>query len=125
VATGHRFALKRLAAPKHDSAAFLLQCRELETHLRANDHPNIVTLHHVIEHSSYVIIVMDYCAGGDLQGPLENIYSFQIMNNDPLTKRPPRKSSTVLCTVTPSVYIIETLSQRISFTRPTCPPSIL
>ncbi|KAI0033532.1 kinase-like protein, partial [Vararia minispora EC-137] len=86
IKTGSKLALKCLPVTRHDSHSFALQCIELEAHLRVNDHPNIITLHRIIEHDAYVIFVLDYCAGGDLQRPLEDTTSHQIMNNGPLLK---------------------------------------
>ncbi|KAH9941740.1 kinase-like protein [Epithele typhae] len=43
-----------------------LHIREITLHQLASGHPNIVTLHRVIEDYQYTFIVMDYCPDGDL-----------------------------------------------------------
>lgn len=42
------------------------QTREVTIHKIASDHPNVVTLHDVIEDDEFVYIITDYCPGGDL-----------------------------------------------------------
>ncbi|EJF59550.1 kinase-like protein [Dichomitus squalens LYAD-421 SS1] len=43
-----------------------LHMREITLHQLASGHPNVVTLHRVIEDYQYTFIVMDYCSDGDL-----------------------------------------------------------
>lgn len=43
-----------------------LHLREITLHQLASAHPNVVTLHRVIEDPQYTYIVMDYCEDGDL-----------------------------------------------------------
>ncbi|KAI1794450.1 kinase-like protein [Ganoderma leucocontextum] len=43
-----------------------LHMREITLHQLASGHPNVVTLHRVIEDYQYTFIVMDYCPDGDL-----------------------------------------------------------
>ena len=43
-----------------------LHMREITLHQLASGHPNVVTLHRVIEEYQYTFIVMDYCPDGDL-----------------------------------------------------------
>lgn len=43
-----------------------LHLREITLHKLASAHPNVVTLHRVIEDYQYTFIVMDYCEDGDL-----------------------------------------------------------
>ncbi|EPQ52160.1 kinase-like protein, partial [Gloeophyllum trabeum ATCC 11539] len=46
--------------------------REIALHQRASAHPNVVTLHRVIEEHDYTWIVMDYCSDGDLFSQILN-----------------------------------------------------
>lgn len=43
-----------------------LHIREITLHQLASGHPNVVTLHRVVEDYQYTFIVMDYCPDGDL-----------------------------------------------------------
>ncbi|OCH86763.1 kinase-like protein, partial [Obba rivulosa] len=43
-----------------------LHLREITLHQLASAHPNVVTLHRVVEDYHYTYIVMDYCSDGDL-----------------------------------------------------------
>ncbi|KAI0754403.1 kinase-like domain-containing protein [Daedaleopsis nitida] len=43
-----------------------LHIREITLHQLASGHPNVVTLHRVVEDYHYTFIVMDYCSDGDL-----------------------------------------------------------
>ena len=43
-----------------------LHMREITLHQLASGHPNVVTLHRVIEDYQYTFIVMEYCSDGDL-----------------------------------------------------------
>ncbi|EMD35585.1 hypothetical protein CERSUDRAFT_116314 [Gelatoporia subvermispora B] len=43
-----------------------LHLREITLHQLASAHPNVVTLHRVVEDYHYTYIVMDYCPDGDL-----------------------------------------------------------
>jgi len=43
-----------------------LHLREITLHQLASTHPNVVTLHRVVEDYQYTYIVMDYCSDGDL-----------------------------------------------------------
>ncbi|RPD65596.1 kinase-like protein, partial [Lentinus tigrinus ALCF2SS1-6] len=46
---------------RHDS----LQMQEIDFHTAMSAHPNVVTLHHVLEEYHYIFLVMDYCSRGD------------------------------------------------------------
>ncbi|KAH9852232.1 kinase-like protein [Lenzites betulinus] len=43
-----------------------LHMREIALHQLASGHPNVVTLHRVVEDYQYTYIVMEYCSDGDL-----------------------------------------------------------
>jgi serine/threonine protein kinase len=47
-----------------------LHIQEITLHKRASAHPNVVTLHRVIEEEDCTFIVMDYCRDGDLFGQI-------------------------------------------------------
>ncbi|EIW55059.1 kinase-like protein [Trametes versicolor FP-101664 SS1] len=62
------YAVKCLPHSNKRSAARQrqLHMREIALHQLASGHPNVVTLHRVIEDYQYTYIVMDYCSDGDL-----------------------------------------------------------
>lgn len=67
LSTNTYYALKVMRKASEPTAReFQLQCMELESHLRAHDHPGIVTLHRVLEHGDHVVLVLDFVDGGDL-----------------------------------------------------------
>ncbi|TFK49162.1 kinase-like protein, partial [Heliocybe sulcata] len=68
------YAVKCLIhAHMHDSSRQRqVHLREISLHQRSSAHPNIVTLHRVIEEHDYTWIVMDYCSDGDLFSQILN-----------------------------------------------------
>ncbi|KAI8976572.1 kinase-like domain-containing protein [Trametes punicea] len=62
------YAVKCLPHSNKRSAARQrqLHMREIALHQLASGHPNVVTLHRVVEDYQYTYIVMDYCPDGDL-----------------------------------------------------------
>ena len=62
------YAVKCLPHSNKRSAARQrqLHMREIALHQLASGHPNVVTLHRVVEDYQYTYIVMDYCSDGDL-----------------------------------------------------------
>ena len=66
LSTQRTYALKFVHKLDPSSTKFNAQCDELDTHLRAHEHPGIVTLHRVIEHEEYIVYVLDLVDGGDL-----------------------------------------------------------
>ncbi|PSR71433.1 hypothetical protein PHLCEN_2v12700 [Hermanssonia centrifuga] len=40
--------------------------REIEHHMTLSSHPNVITIHRVVQDATYVYLVMDYCPGGDM-----------------------------------------------------------
>ena len=61
-------AIKCLLCAGLDSRQRHFQRREIALHQLASRHPNVVTLHMVIEEGDYVFVVMDFCDEGDLFG---------------------------------------------------------
>jgi serine/threonine protein kinase len=63
-------------SPTLDGPSYAVECllhtptrlhmQEIALHQRASAHPNVVTLHRVIEEEDCTFIVMDYCPDGDL-----------------------------------------------------------
>ena len=62
------YAVKCLPHSNKRSAARQrqLHIREITLHQLASGHPNVVTLHRVVEDYQYTFIVMDFCPDGDL-----------------------------------------------------------
>lgn len=61
-------AVKCLLRAGLDSRQRHFQRREIALHQLASRHPNVVTMHKVIEEVDYIFVVMDYCDEGDLFG---------------------------------------------------------
>ncbi|KZT68953.1 Pkinase-domain-containing protein [Daedalea quercina L-15889] len=61
-----QYAVKVVLKAKPHSRHSRLQRSEIAAHRRLSAHPNILTLHKVIEDGPYVYLVMDYCPGGDM-----------------------------------------------------------
>ncbi|CDO77208.1 hypothetical protein BN946_scf184747.g21 [Trametes cinnabarina] len=60
------YAVKCMLRYERGSQLARQQHREIMHHRALSDHPNVVTLHAVIEEEFYVFLVMDLCEGGDL-----------------------------------------------------------
>ena len=71
---------------KMDSVSLEGQCQSRETvaHKIVSEHPNVLTLHEVIEDDSFIFLVLDYCPGGDLYNAIADRRSFH--KNDALVK---------------------------------------
>ncbi|KAI0360605.1 kinase-like protein [Trametes cingulata] len=67
-----QYAVKCVVRAEKGSRRHTLQRQEIHFHRALSAHPNVVTLHRVIEDKYYVFLVMDYCAGGDLFTFLSN-----------------------------------------------------
>jgi serine/threonine protein kinase len=61
-----------------------LHIQEITLHKRASAHPNVVTLHRVIEEEDCTFIVMDYCPDGDLFGQI--LHKRRYLGHDDLIK---------------------------------------
>ncbi|KAH7923441.1 kinase-like protein [Leucogyrophana mollusca] len=64
----HSYAVKCLISShmQHGSRQRQLHIREIALHRLASAHPNVVTLHRVVEEFNYTYIIMDYASDGDL-----------------------------------------------------------
>ncbi|KAL1943942.1 hypothetical protein VTO73DRAFT_3760 [Trametes versicolor] len=61
-----QYAVKCVVRAEKGSRRYTLQRQEIHFHQILSSHPNVVTLHRVIEDKFYVFLVLDYCPGGDL-----------------------------------------------------------
>ncbi|KAI1798136.1 kinase-like protein [Ganoderma leucocontextum] len=59
------YAVKCVIRAERGTRRYGLQRQEIQFHRLLSGHPNIVTLHKVIEDRYYLFLVMDYCRGGD------------------------------------------------------------
>ncbi|WWC73161.1 uncharacterized protein I206_107127 [Kwoniella pini CBS 10737] len=78
-------AVKCLLRAGLDSRQRHFQRREIALHQLASRHPNVVTLHKVIEEGEYIFVVMDFCDEGDLFGMITEKQRY--LGNDFLIKR--------------------------------------
>lgn len=62
------YAVKCLNKVGLDARQRSFQRREIALHGLASAHPNVVTLHHVIEEESCIYVVLQFCEDGDLFG---------------------------------------------------------
>ncbi|KAI0372025.1 kinase-like protein [Pilatotrama ljubarskyi] len=65
-------AVKCVVRAEKGTRRHTLQRQEIHFHRALSAHPNVVTLHRVIEDKYYIFLVMDYCPGGDLFTFLSN-----------------------------------------------------
>ncbi|CDO70626.1 hypothetical protein BN946_scf184748.g24 [Trametes cinnabarina] len=61
-----QYAVKCVVRAAKSTRRYTLQRQEIHFHRQLSYHPNVVTLHKVIEEKYYVFLVLDYCSGGDL-----------------------------------------------------------
>ncbi|OSD08092.1 kinase-like protein [Trametes coccinea BRFM310] len=61
-----QYAVKCVVRAEKGSRRYILQRQEIQFHRQLSHHPNVVTLHKVIEEKYYVFLVLDYIRGGDL-----------------------------------------------------------
>ncbi|WWC64113.1 uncharacterized protein I303_106720 [Kwoniella dejecticola CBS 10117] len=78
-------AVKCLLRAGLDSRQRHFQRREIALHQLASRHPNVVTLHKVIEEGDYIFVVMDFCDEGDLFGMITEKQRY--LGNDYLIRR--------------------------------------
>ncbi len=60
------YAVKCVLKHERGSALDRQQQREIAHHRAMSEHPNVVTLHTVVEEEFYTFLVLDLCDGGDL-----------------------------------------------------------
>ncbi|KAI0658646.1 Pkinase-domain-containing protein [Cubamyces menziesii] len=70
------YAVKCLLRHERGSLLARQQHREIMHHRALSGHPNVVTLHAVIEEEFYTFLVMDLCEGGDLFNAIIDRASF-------------------------------------------------
>ncbi|WVQ81407.1 hypothetical protein IAT38_003531 [Cryptococcus sp. DSM 104549] len=78
-------AVKCLLRAGLDSRQRHFQRREIALHQLASRHPNVVTLHKVIEEGDYIFVVMDFYDEGDLFGMITEKQRY--LGNDFLIKK--------------------------------------
>ncbi|KAI0646373.1 kinase-like protein, partial [Trametes meyenii] len=61
-----QYAVKCVVRAEKGSRRHTLQRQEIQFHRAMSYHPNVVTLHRIVEEKYYVFLVLDYCPGGDL-----------------------------------------------------------
>ncbi|EGO30081.1 serine/threonine protein kinase, negative regulator of sexual conjugation and meiosis [Serpula lacrymans var. lacrymans S7.9] len=69
---------------EHGSRQRQLHLREITLHRLASAHPNIVTLHRVVEEFHYTYIIMDFASDGDLFSQI--LHNCRYLGNDRLIK---------------------------------------
>lgn len=81
------YAVKILLKADPKSIEGQCQTREIVMHQIASDHPNVLTLHKVInrDDDQYIFLVLDYCPGGDLFMAISETQDY--VKNDYLTKK--------------------------------------
>lgn len=78
-------AVKALLRAGLNSRQRHFQRREIALHQLASRHPNVVTLHKVLEEGDYIFVVMDFCDEGDLFGMITERQRY--LGNDALIKQ--------------------------------------
>ena len=71
------YAVKCIIRAPRGTRRYGLQHQEIYFHSQLSHHPNIVTLHRVIQDEYYIYLVMDYCRGGDLFTFLSNTRAYR------------------------------------------------
>ncbi|OCF72626.1 RAN protein kinase [Kwoniella mangroviensis CBS 8886] len=78
-------AVKCLLRAGLDSRQRHFQRREIALHQLASRHPNVVTLHKVLEEGEFIFVIMDFCDEGDLFGMITEKQRY--LGNDYLIKK--------------------------------------
>ena len=79
-----QFAVKVLQKATNLSREGQCQSREIMTHKIASGHPNVLTLHDVLEDEEHLYLVLDYCPGGDLYSAIVERHMYA--RNDALVR---------------------------------------
>ncbi|GES64971.1 pkinase-domain-containing protein [Aspergillus terreus] len=79
------YAVKVLNKVGLDARQLKSQGREIELHRLASQHPNVVSLVHVMDSVDCTYVVMEFCPEGDLFSSITEKGNF--VGNDPLVKR--------------------------------------
>src|ERR1700722_808728 len=80
------YAVKCLADPQpNQNGRRHLHIREITLHQLASSHPNVVTLHRVVEDYNHTYIIMDYASDGDLFSQI--LHSCRYLGDDYIIKR--------------------------------------
>lgn len=66
VLTNIPYAVKALPKVGLDARQRRIQRREIELHLKASQHPNVLSLHRILDSPDCTFVVIDYCSQGDL-----------------------------------------------------------
>ncbi|KAF9239867.1 kinase-like domain-containing protein [Melanogaster broomeanus] len=82
----HNYAVKCLTSSRVHSGSRQrqLHIREIALHRLASAHPNVVTLHRVVEEHNYTYIIMDYASEGDLFSQI--LHNCRYLGHDHLIK---------------------------------------
>lgn len=80
----NQYAVKVLRIADDHTVEGQCQSREIVTHKIASEHPNVLTLHQVIEDDPFIYLVMDYCPGGDMYTAIVKRHAY--CQNDALAK---------------------------------------
>ncbi|KAL6299422.1 kinase-like domain-containing protein, partial [Sparassis latifolia] len=70
------YAVKVLVKAEPSGHYWHFQSREIAIHKFVSNHPNVLTLHEVIEDDWFIYLVLDYCPGGDLFTAIIERHSF-------------------------------------------------
>lgn len=79
------YAVKCMVRAEEGSRQRAFQKREIRFHTMVSSHPDVVTLHRVVEEDGYIFVVLDYCDGGDLFKYLTKRGTY-VRNNDLVKK---------------------------------------